>query len=145
MVRAAAKNFNDVAIITDKNDYSSLISELNKNNGKTNLDFRKKMAMKAFNETAYYDSIVAEWFNQKNGDLFPDKKIFFGKKIQKLRYGENPHQKSSIYVSDLKNDYLGLKQLGGKDLSYNNYNDIFAGLEIISFKKNAHDCNYKAC
>ena len=71
MVRAAAKNFNDVAIITDKNDYSSLISELNKNNGKTNLDFRKKMAMKAFNETAYYDSIVAEWFNQKNGDLFP--------------------------------------------------------------------------
>ena len=135
MVRAAAKNFNDVAIITDKDDYSSLISELNKNNGKTNLDFRKKMAMKAFNETAYYDSIVAEWFSQKNGDLFPDKKIFFGKKIQKLRYGENPHQKSSIYVSDLKNDHLGLKQLGGKDLSYNNYNDIFAGLEIISSEK----------
>ena len=135
MVRAAAKNFKDVVIITDKKDYSELIKELKHNKGKTNLDFREKMAGRAFNLTAYYDAIVAEWFNKRTGNIFPEKKTFFGQKFQTLRYGENPHQKSSIYISGLKNDYLGLKQLSGKNLSYNNYNDIFAGLEILSSEK----------
>ena len=138
MVRAAAKNFNDVVVITDKNDYLNFSKELKKYNGKTNLNFREDLASKAFNLTAYYDSVVAAWYNQKLNIKFPDKKIFFGKKINELRYGENPHQKSSIYTSDLKNDQNNLEQLSGKDLSYNNYNDIFSGLEILFSEKKLH-------
>jgi len=135
MVRAAAKNFNDVVIITDKKDYPEFKKELKKYKGRTGLNFREKLASKAFNSTAYYDSIVAEWYNQKLGIKFPDKKTFFGKRINQLRYGENPHQKSSIYLSDLKNDKTNLEHLSGKDLSYNNYNDIFAGLDIMLSEK----------
>ncbi len=131
MVRSAAKNFKSVTIITDKNDYSELIKELKKFKGKTTLNFRKKMASKAYGSTAYYDAIVSEWFNRDIGLKFPERKTFFGKKISQLRYGENPHQKSSIYISSLKNDNINLQQLGGKDLSYNNYNDIFAALDIL--------------
>ena len=131
MVRAAAKNFKDVAVITDKKDYPELIKELRKLKGKTSYDFRKKMASKAYGMTAYYDSVVSEWFNRDISLEFPERKTFFGKKINQLRYGENPHQKSSIYVSSLNNDDINLLQLNGKALSYNNYNDIFAGLDIL--------------
>ena len=136
MVRAAAKNAEDVTIITDKQDYSILIKELNKFNGKTTYNFRKKMASKAFSLTAYYDAIVSEWINRDIGLEFPERKTFFGKKINELRYGENPHQKSSIYINSLKNDDINLKQINGKDLSYNNYNDIFAGLDILFSNSN---------
>ena len=74
---------------------------------------------------------MSEWFNRDVGLRFPARKTFFGKKINQLRYGENPHQKSSIYVNSLKNDDINLQKLSGKDLSYNNYNDIFAGLDIL--------------
>ncbi len=131
MVRAAAKNFKSVTIITDKEDYYELVKELKSFQGKTTFDFRKRMANKAYNLTAYYDAIISEWFNKDMGLEFPERKTFFGKKISQLRYGENPHQNSSIYVNSLKNDNLNLKQLSGKDLSYNNYNDIFAGLDIL--------------
>ena len=137
MVRAAAKNAEDVTIITDKQDYSILIKELNKFNGKTTYNFRKKMASKAFSLTAYYDAIVSEWINRDIGLEFPERKTFFGKKINELRYGENPHQKSSIYINSLKNDDINLKQLSGKELSYNNYNDIFAGLDILFSNSNS--------
>ena len=96
MVRAAAKNFNDVTIITDKQDYVELIMELKKFKGKTSYNFRRKMASKAYNLTAYYDSIISEWFNKDIGIKFPDRKTFFGKRMNQLRYGENPHQKSCI-------------------------------------------------
>ena len=131
MVRAAAKNAKDVTVITDKEDYSELIKELNKFKGKTTFNFRRRMASKAFSLTAYYDAIVSEWFHRDIGIKFPEKKTFFGRKITQLRYGENPHQKSSIYINSLKNDDTNLRQLSGKDLSYNNYNDIFAGLDIL--------------
>ena len=100
MVRAAAKNFKNVTIITDINDYPKLIQELNKEKGKTSFNFRSKMAAKAFSLTAYYDSVISDWFNNKNGIQYPDRKTFFGKKIDDLRYGENPHQSSSIYSTD---------------------------------------------
>ena len=136
MVRSAAKNSKDVTIITDKNDYPELVRELNKFKGRTTLKFRKKMASKAFGLTAYYDAIVSEWFNRDAGINFPDRKTFFGKKISQLRYGENPHQKSSIYINSLKNDDINLQQISGKDLSYNNYNDIFSGLDILFSNSN---------
>ena len=132
MVRAAAKNFQNVTIITNKNDYSELINELEKNNGETTLKFRELMSSKAFGLTAYYDAMIANWFNKKLKINFPERKTIFGKKLQKLRYGENPHQKSSIYVSDYNDKNLNFTQLHGKELSYNNYSDMFASLEILN-------------
>ena len=132
MVRAAAKNFKNVTIITNQKDYLSLIKEINKNNGKTSLKFRELMSSKAFGLTAYYDSMIANWFNQRLKIKFPEKKTIFGKKIQNLRYGENPHQESSLYISDYNDQNLGLEQLNGKELSFNNYSDIFSALEILS-------------
>ncbi|OUX54612.1 MAG: bifunctional phosphoribosylaminoimidazolecarboxamide formyltransferase/IMP cyclohydrolase [Pelagibacteraceae bacterium TMED287] len=131
LVRAAAKNFNDVTVITEKKDYFKLIAEMKKHNGGTSLNFRELMSCKAFGLTAYYDSIISNWFNQKLDIKFPDKKTIFGKKLEDLRYGENPHQKSSIYINNLKNQNLGLNKMNGKELSYNNYNDIFASLDIL--------------
>jgi phosphoribosylaminoimidazolecarboxamide formyltransferase/IMP cyclohydrolase len=135
MVRAAAKNFKNVLIVTNKNDYSDLTNEIEKNKGKTTLNFREYMSSKAFGLTAYYDSMIASWFNQKLNIKFPERKTIFGRRFKQLRYGENPHQKSSIYINNYNDKELGLSQLSGKDLSYNNYNDIFASLEILfSFK-----------
>jgi phosphoribosylaminoimidazolecarboxamide formyltransferase/IMP cyclohydrolase len=138
MVRSAAKNFKNVAIITNKNDYQDLIGEIEKNNGGTTLNFRELMSSKAFGLTAYYDSMIANWFNKKLKIEFPERKTIFGKRFQKLRYGENPHQAASLYISDYNDQNLGLEQLSGKELSYNNYNDIFSALEILlSIKKKA--------
>ena len=135
MVRAAAKNYQNVLIITNKRDYSDLVNEIEKNNGKTTLKFREYMSSKAFGLTAYYDAMIANWFNEKLNIKFPERKTIFGRRFKQLRYGENPHQKSSIYISNYNDKGLGLNQLNGKDLSYNNYNDIFASLEILfSFK-----------
>ena len=137
MVRAAAKNFKNVTIVTNKNDYKSLINELENLKGKTSLKFRELMSSKAFGLTAYYDAMIANWFNNKLNIKFPERKTIFGRKLQKLRYGENPHQQSSVYVSDYADKELGLNQIHGKELSYNNYNDMFASLEILSsLKKN---------
>jgi phosphoribosylaminoimidazolecarboxamide formyltransferase / IMP cyclohydrolase len=136
MVRAAAKNFKNVTIITNKSDYGYLINEIEKNKGSTTLKFRELMSSKAFGLTAYYDAMIANWFNKKLKIEFPERKTIFGRKLQELRYGENPHQKSSIYVSDYNDKKLGFSQLHGKELSYNNYNDIFASLEILNSLKN---------
>ena len=138
MVRAAAKNFKNVSIITSRNDYGSLIKELETYNGKTSLKFRELMSSKAFGLTAYYDSMIANWFNSKLKIEFPERKTIFGRRFQKLRYGENPHQQSSIYVNDYNDKQLRFNQIHGKELSYNNYSDMFASLEILNtLKKNS--------
>ena len=135
MVRSAAKNFNNVTIITSQDDYQKFIKEIKDNNGKVSLKFRELMSSKAFGITAYYDSIIANWFNEKLKIEFPERKTIFGKKFKSLRYGENPHQNSSIYINNYNDKDIGLSQLSGKDLSYNNFNDIFAALEILSSLK----------
>ena len=135
MVRAAAKNFKNVTIVTNREDYGSLINELDKFKGKTSLKFRELMSSKAFGLTAYYDAMIANWFNKRLKIEFPERKTFFGRKLKKLRYGENPHQQSSLYVSDYKDKQLGFTQIHGKDLSYNNYNDMFASLQILDTLK----------
>ena len=127
MVRAAAKNYNDVTVITSSEQYPQLINEIKKNKGSTSFDFREKMSQEAFAETAYYDAIISNYFNKIKKNNFPKKKIIYGNLIEKLRYGENPHQESAIY-SKTKN--LNIKQIHGKQLSYNNYNDIFSALTI---------------
>ena len=134
LIRAAAKNFNDVTVISNIADYSQLAKELKINKGSTSIKFRKFMSAKAFGLTAYYDSVVSNWFNNQLSIKFPEKKIVHGKLLENLRYGENPHQQGSLYETT---DNLGLEKLHGKDLSYNNYNDIYSALSILeSLKKN---------
>ena len=85
------------------------------------------MSQIAFTETAYYDAVISDYFNKLSNTNFPKKKLFYGNLVEKLRYGENPHQESAIYS---KHESLSIKQIHGKQLSYNNYNDIFAALTI---------------
>ena len=127
LVRAAAKNFNDVTVITSKEQYPELSNQLKKYSGATSLEFRKKMSELAFTETAYYDSVISNYFNSKSKNYFPKKKVIHGNLIEKLRYGENPHQESAIYS---QNKNLDVNKIHGKQLSYNNYNDIFSALTI---------------
>ena len=127
LVRAAAKNFEDVAVLTSIDQYEKLIKEMKNNKGKTSLKFRQEMSQSAFSETAYYDALISDYFNILNKTNFPKKKITYSKLIKKLRYGENPHQESAIYS---KCESSNIIQLSGKELSYNNYNDIFAALSI---------------
>ena len=127
MVRAAAKNYNDVTVITSSDQYNELINELTKNKGSTSFEFREKMSLEAFSETAYYDAVISNYLNKTKKNDFPKKKIVYGNLIEKLRYGENSHQHAALY-SKTKN--LNINQVHGKQLSYNNYNDIFSALTI---------------
>ena len=127
MVRAAAKNYKDVTVITSPDQYSELINEIEKNRGSTSIEFREKMSLEAFSETAYYDAVISNYFNTIKKNNFPKKKIVVGNLIKKLRYGENPHQQAAIYS---KTQSLNMQQIHGKQLSYNNYNDIFSALTI---------------
>ncbi len=127
MVRSAAKNYKDVTVITSSEQYAELINELNKYKGSTSIHFREKLSRIAFTETAYYDSVISDYFNKITHTNFPKKKVLHGNLIDTLRYGENPHQESGIYS---RKPELDIKQIHGKQLSYNNYNDIFAALAI---------------
>ena len=127
MVRSAAKNYKDVTVITSHTQYDELISELKNYNGSTSFDFREKMSLEAFSATAYYDAVISSYFNKVRKNDFPNKKVFYGNLIKKLRYGENPHQESAIYSQSSKSK---INKIHGKQLSYNNYNDIFSALEI---------------
>ncbi len=127
MVRAAAKNYKDVVVVTNTDQYQKLILELKKNKGSTTLKYREKLSEEAFNVTSYYDSIISNYLNSKTKNIFPKKKTFHANLIENLRYGENPHQKAAIYNTKKE---LGILQIHGKKLSYNNYNDIFSALNI---------------
>ena len=135
MVRSAAKNYKDVTVITSSKQYDELIDELNKFKGSTSLEFREKLSRIAFTETAYYDSVISDYFNKITNTNFPIKRVLHGNLIKTLRYGENPHQESGIYS---RKSEMDIKQIHGKELSYNNYNDIFAALTISkSLPKNS--------
>ena len=127
MVRSAAKNYKDVTVVTSSEQYAELIDELNKFKGSTSLEFREKLSRIAFAETAYYDSVISDYFNKITNTNFPKKRVLHGNLIKTLRYGENPHQESGIYS---RKSEMDIKQIHGKQLSYNNYNDIFAALTI---------------
>ena len=135
MVRAAAKNYSDVTVITSPDQYNELIYEVEKNKGSTSIEFRKKMSSEAFSETAYYDAVISNYFNKIEKNYFPKKKIIYGNLIEKLRYGENSHQQAAIYSKTQKID---INQIHGKQMSYNNYNDLFSALTISnSLPKNS--------
>ena len=135
MVRSAAKNHQFVTIVTDPADYAGLLAELAETGGATRLPFRKRMAARAFAQTAAYDSMIAQWFaTVDQGEEFPELVSLQGRRVAELRYGENPHQKAALYVP-VGPHIRGLaqgEQVQGKELSYNNYNDADAALELAA-------------
>ena len=138
MVRSAAKNHAFVAIVTDPADYAAVAG------GTTTLEDRKRLAAKAFATTAAYDGAIAQWFAfADQGERFPDTLPLVLKRGAALRYGENPHQAAAFYAS-AGPDARGIgqaRQVQGKELSYNNYNDADAALELIAeFRDAAPTC-----
>ena len=129
LVRSAAKNFKNVAVITSNYQLDNLISEMSINKGSTSLKFRRELSQEAFNETAYYDTNISKYFNKIARIRYPKKITFNGLLVNRLRYGENPHQTGALYSKD---HFDELEKLNGKELSYNNYNDIYFGLDIIN-------------
>jgi phosphoribosylaminoimidazolecarboxamide formyltransferase/IMP cyclohydrolase len=136
MVRSAAKNHRYVTIITNPADYAVLIEALEQTGGAISLDFRKAMAAKAFAATAAYDAAIAQWFAMVDQQQhFPATLLSASKLVSTLRYGENPHQSAALYVPVQGGAASGLpqaRQMQGKELSYNNYNDANAALELIA-------------
>lgn len=135
MVRSAAKNHEYVTIVTDPADYDELMAELEESDGKTNLDFRRKCAAKAYSATAQYDSMIASWFAfADQQQLFPPALTVPLKLHQPLRYGENPHQQAALYIPAFApgGSLADHEQLQGKEMSYNNINDADAALELVS-------------
>ena len=131
MLRSAAKNFNDVAVVTDINDYEKILEELEQ--GGITYETRRALAIKVFNTTASYDAAIANYFNKKD-NLVPEKLTLSYKLQDSLRYGENPHQKAYHYVQDNNESYAlqNAVQLHGKEMSYNNIQDASAALDILS-------------
>ena len=131
MLRSAAKNFNDVAVVTDINDYDKILEELEQ--GGISYETRRALAIKVFNTTASYDAAIANYFNKKD-NLVPERLTLSYKLQDSLRYGENPHQKAYHYVQDNNESYAlqNAVQLHGKEMSYNNIQDASAALDILS-------------
>jgi phosphoribosylaminoimidazolecarboxamide formyltransferase/IMP cyclohydrolase len=135
MIRSAAKNHEYVAVVTDPADYDALIAALDENDAKTSLDFRKRLATKAFSATAGYDAMIASWFAfVDQGALFPETLLLVLKRGAELRYGENPHQQAAFYApaGPHSNGIGQAEQVQGKALSYNNLADAEAALELIA-------------
>ncbi|GAT75763.1 bifunctional phospho ribosylaminoimidazole carboxamide formyltransferase/IMP cyclohydrolase, partial [Ehrlichia ruminantium] len=130
LLRSAAKNFNNVTVLSDINDYDTLQTEMTNNNNETTLSYRKHLAAKAFAITSTYDSIIHNWLNNNTQDILPNTFVIHGNKVQDLRCGENPHQKGAFYSASA--DKYPLKQLHGKQLSYNNIVDIEAAINIVA-------------
>ena len=132
MIRAAAKNHDDVAVVVEPSDYQAVLDELAANQGATTLTLRKRLAAKAYARTAAYDAAISNWFAAKLKIDAPDFRAFGGKLIQALRYGENPHQNAAFYKTPEKRPGVATaRQLQGKELSYNNINDTDAAYECI--------------
>jgi phosphoribosylaminoimidazolecarboxamide formyltransferase/IMP cyclohydrolase len=135
MVRSAAKNHAFVAIVTDPADYPDLAAALDASGGMTSLDFRKRLAAKAFSATATYDAMISSWFGfADQQQLFPETLPLILKRGDELRYGENPHQQAAFYahVGPSAPGIGQADQVQGKALSYNNYNDADAALELVA-------------
>lgn len=127
MIRASAKNFAHVCTLTNPAQYDSFIEELTKS-GTISFQSRQHLAKKAFEHTADYDAAISQYFNRLDGAQLPDQLIISYPKNADLRYGENPHQRASVY--GYQTNYI--KCFHGKELSYNNYLDIDSALQLMS-------------
>src|SRR5665213_1617810 len=133
MIRAAAKNHDDVAVVVEASDYQAVLDELTANAGATTMSLRRRLAAKAYARTAAYDAAISNWFANELKTEAPDYRAFGGHLIQALRYGENPHQTAAFYrTPDKRPGVATARQLPGKELSYNNINDTDAAYECIA-------------
>ncbi|HWM47562.1 MAG TPA: bifunctional phosphoribosylaminoimidazolecarboxamide formyltransferase/IMP cyclohydrolase [Xanthobacteraceae bacterium] len=133
MIRAAAKNHADVAVVVEPDDYATVLAELSTHGGATTLALRHKLAAKAYARTAAYDAAISNWFAATLGDDAPAFRAIGGKLVEALRYGENPHQSAAFYrTTEQRFGVATARQVQGKQLSYNNLNDTDAAFECVS-------------
>jgi phosphoribosylaminoimidazolecarboxamide formyltransferase/IMP cyclohydrolase len=133
LIRAAAKNHEFVAVVTDPGEYDTVLAELEEHEGAIGDALRRSLAAKAFALTAAYDTAIAGWMAKEEGMAFPDRTAFAGRLAEVTRYGENPHQAGAVYRSDDKRPGVAsARLLQGKDMSYNNYADTDAAFELAA-------------
>jgi phosphoribosylaminoimidazolecarboxamide formyltransferase/IMP cyclohydrolase len=133
MIRSAAKNHADVAVVVEPEDYAALIAELTAHQGNTSQALRRRLAAKAYARTAAYDAAISNWFAGEIGEAAPDFRAFGGRLAETLRYGENPHQTAAFYrTPDTRTGVARSRQVPGKQLSYNNINDTDAAYECVA-------------
>lgn len=133
MLRSAAKNYQDVSVITDPKDYEIVLKEL-KENGKVSLETKFYLMQKVFEHTSNYDTMISKYIKeQRNDDSFPEELSLTYEKVQEMRYGENPHQKGCLYkeIGKCAGSLTVAEQLNGKELSFNNINDTNGALELL--------------
>lgn len=157
MVRAAAKNMGWVSVVVSTQDYADIISELESNHAQISFDTRKKLAQKAFQHTAHYDAMISEylWKQDTENLVFPEELSMGYHKLMDLRYGENPHQRASVYKTHHNQsvNILNAKIHQGKTLSYNNIADADAALNCLAefdlpaciIVKHANPCGVASC
>jgi phosphoribosylaminoimidazolecarboxamide formyltransferase / IMP cyclohydrolase len=133
MIRAAAKNHDDVAVVVEARDYAAVLDELTRHGGATTLSLRRRLAAKAYARTAAYDAAISNWFAKELDDVAPGYRAVGGRLIEKLRYGENPHQAAAFYrTPEARFGVSTARQVQGKQLSYNNINDTDAAYECVA-------------
>ena len=133
MIRAAAKNHDAVAVVVDPADYAALITEMDASGGATRLVTRRRLAAEAYARTGAYDAAIARWFAAQNGEAWPRRLVVAGERREVLRYGENPHQHAAFYAGgEPRPGVATARQLQGRELSYNNYNDADAAFEAVA-------------
>src|SRR6202162_2443343 len=133
MIRAAAKNHDDVTVVVEASDYAAVLAELTQHAGATTLWLRRRLAATAYARTAAYDAAISNWFARELETEAPEFRAFGGRPIQSLRYGENPHQTAAFYrTPDRRPGVATARQIQGKELSYNNINDTDAAYECVA-------------
>ncbi len=133
LIRGAAKNHDFVTVLVDPADYAVVVEEMTANNGATTLATRRRLARQAYARTAAYDAAISRWMAEQAEEKFPPRISFAGTRSQVLRYGENPHQEAAVYLTGEQRPGIALgKQLQGKELSYNNFNDADAAFELVA-------------
>src|SRR5438105_3439909 len=133
MIRGAAKNHADVAVVVDHEDYAGVLADMAAHAGATSLALRRRLAAKAYARTAAYDAVIANWFAGELGETAPAWRAFGGRLAEALRYGENPHQSAAFYrTAEARFGVATARQAQGKALSYNNLNDTDAAYECVA-------------
>ena len=131
LIRAAAKNHDFVTVLTEPEQYTAVLEELTTHGG-TTLATRRRLAGEAYARTAAYDAAIAAWFAAQRGETFPRRLAIAGTLRQTLRYGENPHQAAGFYVNGARPGVATMRQVQGKELSYNNLADTDAAFECVA-------------
>src|ERR1043166_4230394 len=131
MIRSAAKNARDVAVVVSSDDYSNIVNELQQNEGALTLTTRNRLAQKAFEHTAQYDFMVSSYLGVDTSDPLPERISWTMKKIDDLRYGENPHQRAALYRTSATGGIANAAVLSGKEMSFNNYVDAEAAWQLV--------------